>query len=332
LWNLEELRRIDPYDLEILVGELFEAMGYKTHVTPRSRDYGVDILVKIERLGLVHAWEVQVKRTRQVGVREVREYSSLRERDRVDGVIIVTTGYFTKEATEEAAQYNVKLIPGDLLTLMLNHYLPHKKSKPGKTTKKKTGEGKAKEKAVEGLVLQEDETVVTCQPVKTDSGKLELILTNRAIFLREKGGLFRRSKLHRKIPLSEVIATTQGDEVILLLERPEILTLKTPRAQEILELIDKFRAVYPGTRERIHRISRKKGETIILTNRRLIHFNRENNAREIKLHDILEVELQRKSLGERFLITVNGNPVEELELHVPGDWKKELEKLAKKGE
>ena len=41
-------------------------------------------------------------------------------RDRVDGVIIVTTGNFTKDALDEADQYNLKLISGDILTGMLN--------------------------------------------------------------------------------------------------------------------------------------------------------------------------------------------------------------------
>ena len=107
-WTLDHLLNTAPDDFENLVAYLFKQMGYGANVTRYSRDGGIDIELSLEHFGLSHRWLVQVKRYADaVGVKEVREYSSLRYRDNVDGVIIVTTSYFTKGAEEEAAEHNV---------------------------------------------------------------------------------------------------------------------------------------------------------------------------------------------------------------------------------
>ncbi len=175
LWALDTLRRMDPYDFELLIGDLFEAMGYATMVTPRSRDFGVDILIKFDHFGLSHSWIVQAKKyDGNVGVREIREYGSLKMRDRVDGVIIVTTGNFTKDALEEAEQYNVKLINGDILVGMMNRYL----ERPSPVKEEKV-------EASGDLLLLENEDVILREPVFINGDKFEFILTNKNIFIKK---------------------------------------------------------------------------------------------------------------------------------------------------
>src|SRR3972149_2161031 len=137
-------------------------MGYTTMVTPRSRDFGVDILIKLEHFGLSHAWIVQAKKYEgNVGVREIREYGSLRMRDRVDGVIIITTGNFTNDALTEAEQYNVKLICGDILVGMMNRYLENVHEK--EEVKESKGD----------LLLYENEEIILREPVFLNGKKFE---------------------------------------------------------------------------------------------------------------------------------------------------------------
>ena len=124
-WSPGQLQQIEPYDFEKLLAQLFRKMGYAVEETQYSHDRGIDLIIRIVHFGLSHSWIVQAKRyTEPVGVKAVREYSSLRYRDRVDGVIIVATSSFTREGQDEAAEHNVKLIDGNLLVEMLNHYLP----------------------------------------------------------------------------------------------------------------------------------------------------------------------------------------------------------------
>ncbi|MGM0771862.1 MAG: restriction endonuclease, partial [Halobacteriota archaeon] len=181
-WSLDRLFEIDPYDLENLVASLFRKMGYKADVTSRSKDGGVDVEVGLDHFGLSHRWLVQVKRyLNPVGVKEVREYSSLRYRENVDGVIIVTTSTFTEDAYREAAEHNVKLIEGQLLVSMLNHYC-------GDATSVLSGGVEKKTTSSSGVVLKTGESVHLREAAIVDNKRLILVITNRNIYFEQNSG------------------------------------------------------------------------------------------------------------------------------------------------
>ena len=158
-------------------------MGYHTEVTQYSKDRGVDLVIRIENFGLVHTWHVQAKRySNPVGVKDVREYSSIRYRDHVDGVIIVTSSSFTKEAIEEAEQHNLKLINGYLLVEMLNHYLPDECAASELQYENNTSGNQDENNG--GAILKRGEQVLANENVMMGNEKFTLTITNKNIFLK----------------------------------------------------------------------------------------------------------------------------------------------------
>lgn len=119
---LSHLQQLNNQFFEDFLGELWERQGWKTEVTRRSKDWGVDVVARRDspvQLTLV----IQAKRystARNVSSTEVQQYSSLRrQRESVDAVAIVTTAGFSDQARETAKALNVKTVNGDdLLTLI----------------------------------------------------------------------------------------------------------------------------------------------------------------------------------------------------------------------
>lgn len=105
------LENIDPYDLQELVASLLEAMGYHVNwVSPRGKDAGLDIVAYTDPLGTKPPRiKVQVKRRKDsIGVEELRSFLALINDDDVG--IFVTTGGFSKDATELARHQERRLI------------------------------------------------------------------------------------------------------------------------------------------------------------------------------------------------------------------------------
>ncbi|MEZ5334052.1 MAG: restriction endonuclease [Methanolobus sp.] len=216
-WTLGTLLETDPQEFEILLAELFTSMGYRAELTQYSRDRGVDIVISIENFGLSHTWLVQAKRySGSVGVKEIREYSSLRYRDRVDGVIIVSTASFTKEAMEEATEHNVKLIDGNLLAGMLNHYLPdhYAENKPNLSIADRNVD-----EIGNGTILKKGEQVLASEIVMMGKEKFTLSITNRNLFLKkENSGFFSKSsEIDERIEVKNIVGLhTEANRAILV--------------------------------------------------------------------------------------------------------------------
>lgn len=130
---LGKLTTMDAYDLERLVGDLLEKIGYENvTVTKRSRDGGIDVIGDI-RVGITHVREVvQVKRHKRNLSRELL--------DQVRGAVqrfgayrgtIITTGGFVRGLEQEALAPHltpITLIDGNaLVDLMIEHELGVKK-------------------------------------------------------------------------------------------------------------------------------------------------------------------------------------------------------------
>lgn len=120
------IARLDPYVMQELVAGILRAMGYKTRVSPRGGDRGIDIFASPDGLGLQEPRifvEVKHRPNTQIGAPEVRAF--LGGRRPQDRCLYVSTGGFTKEARYEADRANVPLFLVDmpqLRTLLLDHY------------------------------------------------------------------------------------------------------------------------------------------------------------------------------------------------------------------
>jgi len=114
---LSHLLKIDEYEFEKFIADVWERYNWETEVTRGSNDRGVDVIAE-KRSPVYQKHLIQVKRwgsDNKIGGREIREYSSLRQKNSVDAVVVVTTSSFTQQGIEEAEDLNVKLVDGSNL-------------------------------------------------------------------------------------------------------------------------------------------------------------------------------------------------------------------------
>jgi len=123
-WSAEQLQRFSPQEFEHLVARLWCAMGYNAFPTQHTRDRGVDVIATTATGPPITVY-IQTKLyspENTVGVRDVREYASLKHRPGVDAVVIVTSSSFTPDAVREAEEMGVKLVDAHELIHLLDRH------------------------------------------------------------------------------------------------------------------------------------------------------------------------------------------------------------------
>lgn len=124
MWRYEDLFLLSPEDFEKLIADLWRAMGFTVTQVGGPGDQGVDVIATLDR-GVRFKVFLQAKCYKppnKVGVREIREYASLRLNHQVDAVIIVSLSGFTESALEEAKKLGVRTVDGFELVKLLNQY------------------------------------------------------------------------------------------------------------------------------------------------------------------------------------------------------------------
>lgn len=115
--SLEELRRLDPYQFEKVVGDYFRDCGYVVQQTKRSNDGGKDLIMY--KCG--QTYYVEVKRygkSNPVSRPLIQKLVGACHPVGAKG-IFVTTSRFTKEAIDEAHRSGIQLIDGDQFIRLL---------------------------------------------------------------------------------------------------------------------------------------------------------------------------------------------------------------------
>jgi len=117
---LSQLRKIDPYEFEHLIADLWEEMGFQTEVIQQSQDKGIDVRAT-NQLGQKHLIQVnQHGPYSVVGDPKIREYAGLyRLEDNVDEVYVVTTNGFTSRARDTADTVGVELVDDERLSELI---------------------------------------------------------------------------------------------------------------------------------------------------------------------------------------------------------------------
>lgn len=112
---LYALYQLDPTDFEEFIGELWERRGWETHITPPSRDGGIDVIATRDN-PFPQKQLLQAKRfapDHNFTKSDIEQYESLKQLDEnVDAVVIITTGGFTEAAQQRATELNIKLLNG----------------------------------------------------------------------------------------------------------------------------------------------------------------------------------------------------------------------------
>jgi restriction system protein len=122
----DRILRLDAAQLEHLVAALLRAMGYRTRVTPKGPDRGVDVFASPDGLGFQEPRikvEVKHRPTTSIGAQDIRSFlGGCRPGDRG---LYVSTGGYSKDARYEAERSNVPLMLLDLEDLadtIVTHY------------------------------------------------------------------------------------------------------------------------------------------------------------------------------------------------------------------
>lgn len=121
----DKILALQPEEMEELAAAILRAMGYKTKVSPRGPDRGVDVIASPDGLGLTQPRiKVEVKhRSGSMGSQAIRSFVGVLRSG--DTGLYVSTGGFSKEARYEAerATLPVTLIDtDDLADLIVAHY------------------------------------------------------------------------------------------------------------------------------------------------------------------------------------------------------------------
>jgi restriction system protein len=121
----DRITSLDPDQMEILVAKIFKAMGFRSRVSPKGPDRGVDVFASPDGLGLQEPRiKAEVKhQSGTIGAPVLRGFiGALRSGDK--GVYI-STGGFTREARYEADRANVPVTLVDideLAMLVVDNY------------------------------------------------------------------------------------------------------------------------------------------------------------------------------------------------------------------
>jgi HJR/Mrr/RecB family endonuclease len=115
--TIEMVDSMNPYTFELLLGIIFESLGFCFTETPKSSDQGADVL--LERAG--ERLVIQAKLyTDAVGNKAVQEAIAAREFHRCQFAMVVTNSRFTFSAGELATKAGVKLIGREELIQLLD--------------------------------------------------------------------------------------------------------------------------------------------------------------------------------------------------------------------
>ena len=109
--------KLSGSDFERLLYRLYIAMGYAVQITGKTGDQGADLIVTMGQERLL----IQAKcyKDWSVGNSAIQEAAAAKNHYDCNKAAVITTSFFTKEATELAKTNQVELIPKELLQKML---------------------------------------------------------------------------------------------------------------------------------------------------------------------------------------------------------------------
>jgi restriction system protein len=125
----EERRQIlyglTPRQFEVLIQQLYEALGYDTELTPNTRDGGRDVIARRSQSGRVEHLLIECKRhADNIDPLYVRALLGVVSNEHASAGKIITTSSFSDEARNEMKDnHRLELINGLELVVLLNEHL-----------------------------------------------------------------------------------------------------------------------------------------------------------------------------------------------------------------
>lgn len=132
--GIESIQNLSWAEFEALLGEAYRRQGYQVdHCGRAGPDGGVDL--RLERGGITTLVQCKQWRSRQVGVKVVRELLGVMTQERAANGVVVTSGSFTPDAVEFARGQRIDLIDGSTLAGMIRGVQSSPPSPPDDVTK-----------------------------------------------------------------------------------------------------------------------------------------------------------------------------------------------------
>lgn len=120
--DLAAIKRLDWRRFEQLVAEAFSRQGFAAQLTGQGgADGGVDVVLR--RRGVTLLVQCKQWQSSSVGVKVVREMFGLMAAHGADGIVVVSTGGFTREALDFAQGRPVDLVDGEQLVGLMKEVL-----------------------------------------------------------------------------------------------------------------------------------------------------------------------------------------------------------------
>lgn len=107
LLSIEKVDIMDGITFEQFLKRLFIYKGYQVSETPRTGDFGADLILKKDGLVTV----VQAKRySGNVGAKAIQEIYSARAHYHADKMMVISSAHFTRQAEVMANEQSIELI------------------------------------------------------------------------------------------------------------------------------------------------------------------------------------------------------------------------------
>ncbi len=127
--SFETIRQLTWKEFEELVGEAYRRKGYAVRENESAgSDGGIDL--RLEKNGKVTLVQCKQWRNTKVGVDKVRELYGIQMSEKADKSILVTSGFFTQEAKNFAADKPIDLVSGDQLLELIRNIQQTRKLPP----------------------------------------------------------------------------------------------------------------------------------------------------------------------------------------------------------
>lgn len=106
--NISDIDAITGVQFEEIVAVLFDYFGYKTKLTKRSGDYGVDIFASFKDVR--YCIQTKLYYNHNVGSSAIQEINTAKNYYMCDYAVVITNSKYTKQALDMAENLNVILI------------------------------------------------------------------------------------------------------------------------------------------------------------------------------------------------------------------------------
>jgi restriction system protein len=113
---------ISPFDFELFIARLLQELGYKTEVTRKTSDFGIDIIAQKQNKKVA----VQCKRHDEnnlIGNKYIQQLLGSMNYVDANHSIFITTSYFTKNAIQQAKNSPIELWDKDTLHNLVKKHL-----------------------------------------------------------------------------------------------------------------------------------------------------------------------------------------------------------------